>query len=254
MGNITANTTITRTSEIATIEFGSPAHNALSSDLIDQLITHIQSVQSDTTLKVILLKSQGDRTFCAGADLTELLNIDNELSGKTFFNQFARLILAIRHSPHLILCRVQGKAIGGAVGIIAAADYVIATEAAQLRLSELINGIGPFVVGPAIERKMGSGAFNHMTLSPALWHGPAYGVQHSLFNEIKSDIPSLDLAVDHKLKEWASYSKPAMKEIKRMMWSSTPDWDLLLADRAATSGRLVMSAEARVALGRLKKL
>lgn len=253
MGSIPTYATLYRSATRATIEFGSPAHNALSSSLLDQWITHIQSVQHDPTLKTILIKSQGDRTFCAGADLTELLNIDSEEKGAAFFNQFARLLLAIRNSPHLVLCRVQGKAIGGAVGIIAASDYVIASESAQIRLSELANGIGPFVVGPAIERKMGLAAFNHMTLSPEEWHIASYAQQHGLFDEVRSEIHDLDEAVEQKLKSLDAYSRPALQDIKRMMWSSTPDWENLLKERAAISGRLVMTQEARTALGRLKK-
>ncbi len=245
-------TTFTRTPTIATIEFGSPAHNALSSRMLDELIEHIKSLQDDPTLKAIVIQSQGDRTFCAGADLTELLAIDSEEGGKSFFNQFAQLILAIRHCPYLILCSVQGKAIGGALGMIAASDYVIATATTQIRLSELINGIGPFVVGPAIERKMGIAAFNHMTLSPAAWHTAAYALQWGLFNEVSTDITSMHRAVQDKINEWSSYSSPAMREIKQMMWASTPRWDDLLLERASISGRLVMTKEAREALSRWK--
>lgn len=241
-----------RSGHIATITFGSPAHNALSTELLYQITQHILVLNNNTSLKAILLKSAGDRTFCAGADLTELLNIQDEVSGSAFFYGFAQLILAMRHSPHLILCRVQGKAIGGAVGIIAASDYVIASEKSQIRLSELIIGIGPFVVGPAIERKMGLAAFNQMTLSPRDWHDARFALVHGLFSRVTSDMVSLDQLILEKLNEWSGYSTTALQEIKKMIWSSTPPWEHLLSQRAAISGSLIMSAESKAALQALK--
>lgn len=242
-----------RTNQIAIITFGSIAHNALSSALLDQLIHHITGLNDDPLLNAIVIRSEGDRTFCAGADLSELMNIQDVKSGVAFFYKFAQLILAIRKSPHLVLCRVQGKAIGGAVGVIAASDFVIASEYAQVRLSELINGIGPFVVGPAIERKMGIASFQEMALSPALWQDASYSHHHGLFNMITADSQALDLAVENKINEWSAYSTQAMREIKRMLWSTTPAWDDLLKLRADISGRLIVSEEARAALSKLRK-
>ena len=138
------------------------------------------------------------------------------------------------------------------MGIIAASDYVIATAQAQIRLSELINGIGPFVVGPAIERKMGISGITYLTLSPADWHSASYALHHGLYNEVTDDISSLNLTVDRKLKEWSSYSSKALKEIKRMFWSSTPAWDELLKERSAISGKLIISDESKAALRKLK--
>jgi methylglutaconyl-CoA hydratase len=243
--------TLVRSESIATIIFGSSAHNALSSELLMQIKQHLTDMNLDQSIKIIVLKSEGDTTFCAGADLSELLAIEEEESGTAFFSQFADVILAIRKSPHLVLCRVQGKAIGGAVGIIAASDYVIATGQAQIRLSELINGIGPFVVGPAIERKMGLSSFTYMALSPAEWHSADYALHHGLFNEVTTDMVSLNKSIDIKLKEWSGYSSKALKEIKRMTWSSTPSWDQLLQERASISGRLIVSSESKHALKKL---
>ncbi|MEO5581534.1 MAG: enoyl-CoA hydratase/isomerase family protein [Saprospiraceae bacterium] len=244
--------TLDRSANIATITFGSAAHNALSSELLVQIRHQLIALDEDQSIKIIVLKSEGDRTFCAGADLNELLSIENVEMGIAFFLHFAELIIAIRKSPHIVLCRVQGKAIGGAVGIVAASDYVIATAQAQIRLSELINGIGPFVVGPAIERKMGLSAFSYMTLTPADWHSAAYALHHGLYNEVTNDISSLNLSVDRKLKEWSGYSTKALKEIKHMFWSTTPLWDELLKERSAISGKLIMSDESKAALKKLK--
>lgn len=244
---------LTRTPSVATLVFSSPAHNAMSSAMLDQMAAHIQSLEQDPTIKMISIQSTGDKTFCAGANLQELLAIEDEASAFSFFYRFARLILVMRASPHLIVCRVQGKTIGGGLGIIAAADYVIASESAQLRLSELLNGIGPFVVGPAIERKIGVAAFGHMALSPNQWIPASQAERNGLFDEVTPDIPTLEQAITHKLEEWSGYSRQALQEIKRMLWSDTPDWEELLRARAAISGRLVMSSEARTALGKLRK-
>jgi methylglutaconyl-CoA hydratase len=244
--------TFDRSEHTATITFGSPTHNALSSELLHQLTQRIHSLDHEPSVKGILLKSEGDRTFCAGADLNELLLLQDEVSATAFFSKFAQLILAIRNSPHLILCSVQGKAIGGAVGIIAAADYVIATDQAQVRLSELINGIGPFVVGPAIERKMGLAALQHMALSPGEWQSASFALQNGLYDKTVAGIPALDQAVTNKLQEWSTYSIKAMQEIKRMLWFSSPSWDTLLMERSAISGQLIMTKESRAALLSLK--
>lgn len=244
--------TLDRSGHIATITFGSPAHNALSAELLYQITQYILVLKDDPFIKAILLSSEGERTFCAGADLAELKNIQDEVHGAAFFYGFAQLILAMRQSPHLILSRVQGKAIGGAVGIIAASDYVIASEMSQIRLSELIIGIGPFVVGPAIERKMGIAAFNQMTLSPKEWYDARFALTHGLFNKVTKDINSLDHLIDEKLTEWSGYSTIALQEIKKMLWSSTPSWDVLFSERAAMSGRLIMTAESKAALSALK--
>lgn len=234
----------------AILSFGSDKQNALSSDLLIQIIEKIQSLDSDENLKLIVLQSSGEKTFCAGADLSELLSIGTEPDGTAFFSLFARLSLAIRKSPHIILVKVQGKAVGGAVGIIAAADYAIVSEATQFRLSELINGIGPFVVGPAIIRKMGLSAFNHMTLNPGKWFTASWALEKNLINEITAE--PLDIVVSNKINEITGYSTKALREIKKMMWSGEPAWDELIYSRAAISGKLIVTDESKMALTRLK--
>lgn len=235
----------------AVLKFGSEKQNALSSDLLSQLVEKIQSLNNDENCKVIVIESVGEKTFCAGADLSELLSIATEAEGSDFFSRFAKLTLAIRSSPQIILVKVQGKAVGGALGIIAVADYCIAHNSAQIRLSELINGIGPFVVGPAIERKIGVSAFNHLTLNPSKWFEANWALEKSFFNEVTADL--LDQAVQNKVNELTSYSTAALREIKKMMWSNEPSWDKLIYTRATTSGRLIISDDARKALSKLKK-
>lgn len=233
----------------ATISFGSSAHNALPSALLEDLINAIQSFDQDDSIKIILIKSEGEKTFCAGADLNELLALDHIDHATNYFYGFARLILAIRNSPHLVITAVQGRAVGGGLGMIAASDYTIGVERAQVRLSELINGIGPFVIGPALERKIGLAAFNHMTLNPAVWFDADWSKNHGLYNEITSD---LNTRIEEKINELSGYSNKALRDIKKMMWEQTPSWVDLLRSRAKTSGRLILTEESKEALRRLK--
>jgi methylglutaconyl-CoA hydratase len=243
--------TLNHTDGVATIEFGSPAHNALPSRILEQLSGHLDLIKQEPGIKIVLIQSQGDRSFCAGADLNELVNLQDELEGKKFFFQFARIILAMRSCPQLIITRVQGKAVGGALGLVAAADLAYATDQASVRLSELINGIGPFVVGPAIERKTGIAAFNHLALNPASWFPASWAMDHGLFNEVFHIPEAMDERISEKIDEFREYSHSALQEIKKMMWSGIPDWNEMLEKRAAISGRLIMTKESKDALSKL---
>lgn len=243
--------TLNQSDALATLEFGSLAHNALQSRILEQLCGYLDQIKQEPDIKIVLIKSQGDRSFCAGADLNELVNLQDELEGKKFFFQFARTILAMRSCPQLIITRVQGKAVGGALGLIAAADLAYATDQASIRLSELINGIGPFVVGPAIERKTGIAAFSQLALNPANWFPASWAMDHGLFNEVFHIPEAMDERISFKIDEFREYSQSALFELKKMMWSGTPDWSDLLEKRASISGRLVMTKESKEAILRL---
>lgn len=240
--------TVTYTGQLATLEFGSPGHNSLPGHILTELFNHLDQIRQNPEVKLILIKSQGERSFCAGADLNELRQIETEEQGKRFFMQFARIVLAIRACPQIVIVRVQGKAVGGAMGLIAVSDLVYATDQASIRLSELINGIGPFVVGPAIERKTGIASFNHMTLNPGNWFSASWAMERGLFNEVFHITEAMDEHIAEKIEEFKQYSQPALSEIKKMMWASTPDWQELLETRATISGRLIVTTESKQAL------
>lgn len=238
---------------LATLEFGTPFHNALPSGVLEQMGAHLEKVSEDPEIRLVLIRSQGEKSFCAGADLSELLSIKEEEEGRRFFFQFARLILAIRNAPQIVISRVQGKAVGGGLGLIAASDLSYATDQAEIRLAELINGIGPFVVGPAIKRKTGLSAFNHLTLNPASWFTASWAMEHGLYNEVFHITEAMDENIANKIDELSGYSRPALTEIKKMMWEGEPEWDKWLLDRAGTSGRLLLTEEARQALQAIRK-
>lgn len=226
---------------IATIEFFHPEHNSLPADLLAQLVQTINDAGKNQAVQVIVLKSGGDSTFCAGASFKELVQINDVEAGKVFFLGFANVINAMRKCPKLIIGRVQGKAVGGGVGIAAAADYCLATQHSAIKLSELTIGIGPFVVSPAIERKMGIAALSQLTLEANRFFEASWAREKGLYAAIYDTIEDLDAAVQTLAEKLTNYNPEAMQEIKKTFWSGTEHWEVLLAERAAISGRLVLS-------------
>ncbi|HPG11239.1 MAG TPA: enoyl-CoA hydratase/isomerase family protein [Chitinophagaceae bacterium] len=238
---------------IATIEFFHPQSNSLPGSLLNELAAAVTHAGDDPEAKVIVLRSGGDRAFCAGASFDELVAIKNEKQGLEFFSGFAKVINAMRHCPKLIIGRIQGKCVGGGVGIVAAADYAIATEHADIKLSELAVGIGPFVVGPAVERKIGTSAFSQLAIDATMWRKADWARKRGLFAEVHQDITSLDEAVS-KLAHTLAHSSPdAMTEMKKIFWKGTENWDQLLIERAKISGRLVLSDFTREAIAKFKQ-
>lgn len=226
---------------IATIEFFHPAHNSLPGDLLAKLANTITEAGKNAEVKVIILKSGGDRTFCAGASFNELININDAETGKIFFSGFANVINAMRKCPKFIVGRIQGKTVGGGVGVASATDYCMATKFAAIKLSELNVGIGPFVVGPAVERKLGLSAMSQIAIDANSFYEAEWAKQKGLYNQVYDSLEELDEAVQKFAANLCNYNPEAMKEMKKVFWSGTEDWDELLAERAVISGRLVLS-------------
>jgi len=238
-GNVTLTTS---DNGIATLSFYHPAQNSLPSALLSDLTAKIVEAGNDSQTRIIVLKSGGDRTFCAGASFDELLQIKDKQSGAEFFSGFARVINACRKSPKIIIARIQGKAVGGGVGLAAAADYCLATEAAAIKLSELAIGIGPFVISPAVVRKIGLPAFSQLTIRAVDFQTALWAKEKGLYNEVYPTIPELDNALDSLTQKLSSYHPDALSGLKQILWEGTSDWDELLTHRAALSGELVLSA------------
>jgi methylglutaconyl-CoA hydratase len=239
--SLTGNVSLTSQNGVATISFYHPAQNSLPAALLDDLTNKISKAGNDTQTRIIILKSEGERTFCAGASFDELLQIKHKEAGAEFFSGFARVINACRKSPKIIVARIQGKAVGGGVGVAAAADYCLATEAASIKLSELAIGIGPFVISPAVIRKVGLPAFSQLTIRAVDFQTAQWAKEKGLYNEVYPDIASMDIALDALAQKLASYHPEALKGLKEILWEGTSDWDELLAHRAAISGELVLS-------------
>jgi methylglutaconyl-CoA hydratase len=237
---------------ITTIEFFHPQSNSLPGILLSDLARTITQAGGDPNTIVIVLRSAGEKAFCAGASFDELTGLQNEQEGLKFFSGFAQVINAMRTCPKFIIGRIQGKCVGGGVGLAAAVDYAIAVEGADIKLSELAVGIGPFVVGPAIERKIGSSAFSQLAIDASLWRNAQWAGRKGLFAEVYNSIEDLDEGVSKLAFALSHYSPQAMAEMKKIFWKGTEHWDTLLPERAAISGRLVLSEFTRNAIAKFK--
>lgn len=238
--------------QIATLEFGHPASNSFPSDLLDRLTKELNELSNNSAVSVIILRSIGTGAFCAGASFEELLVVSNEEEAKKFFSGFANVLNAMRQCSKLIIGRIHGKAVGGGVGIVAACDYTFATIECNLRLSELEIGIGPFVIEPALSRKMGKSAMAEMTLDTE-WRTATWANQNGLFSKVFANQKTLDSEIAVFAKKLASYNPEALTEMKKVIWEGTENWSTLLYDRAAISGKLVLSDFSKNALSKFKK-
>lgn len=244
--------TITDTG-IATIEFGHPLSNSLPGKVLRKLADTITQLGGNHDVKVILLKSSGDRAFCAGASFDELISIKDLDEGRIFFSGFSSVINACRKCPKLIIGRVQGKAVGGGVGVASAVDYCFATENADVKLSELAVGIGPFVVGPAVERKIGTSAMSMLAINATEWRSARWAKENGLYAEIFESAEEMDLRINELAKTLANSNPEAMALLKKVFWEGTEHWDELLSERALLSGKLVLSDFTINAINKFKK-
>ena len=238
---------------VMTVEFHHPQSNSLPGRLLEALTHEIHSAGHDHDTHVIVLRSAGERAFCAGASFDELLAIETAEQGLQFFSGFAHLINEMRKCPKMIIVRVQGRCVGGGVGIVAAADYAIAAEGADVKLSELAIGIGPFVVGPAVERKIGCANFGSLAIDSSMWRDAEWARRRGLYAELHSHVTDMDESVNRLSNQLAHSSPEAMTALKQSLWKGTEHWDHLLLERAAMSGRLVLSPFARTAIQKFKK-
>ncbi|MEO6405603.1 MAG: enoyl-CoA hydratase/isomerase family protein [Ferruginibacter sp.] len=237
---------------ITSIEFFHPQSNSLPSKLLTQLAQEIHFAGTHEETKVIVLKSAGEKAFCAGASFDELQQIKTEHEGTHFFSGFAHVINAMRKCNKLIIARVQGKCVGGGVGLVCAADYAIATDKAEVKLSELAVGIGPFVVGPAVERKIGTAAFSALAIDANMWRNSDWARKKGMFAEVHESIENMDESVQ-RLADTLAHSNPlAMAALKKIFWKDTDHWDSLLHERAAISGKLILSSFSKDAIQKFK--
>ena len=239
--------------KIAKVTFSHPASNSFPSSLLQQLTDELQTLNKNEGVTIIVLQSEGTGAFCAGASFDELVAISNYEEGSKFFSGFANVINAMRKCSKLIIGRIHGKAVGGGVGLAAACDYTFATQKSDIKLSEIAIGIGPFVIEPAVSRKIGKTALAEMTLTPTLWKSANWANEKGLFTEVFDTIEALDNRLENYTNELAKYNKEALADMKKVLWEGTDNWDSLLYERAAISGRLVLSDFTKKALEKFKK-
>lgn len=238
---------------IGTISFFHPQSNSMPGTQLRNLAAEIEKLGKDDSVKVIVLKSEGEKAFCAGASFDELIAIRDLETGKTFFSGFAMVINAMRKAPKFVIARVQGKAVGGGVGIACSADYTFATEAAAIKLSELAVGIGPFVVGPAVERKVGTSAFTQLTINATEWLSAQWAKEKGMYAELFPTTADMDKGIETLAAKLAASNPEAMAMLKKIMWEGTENWDQLLIERAGMSGKLVLSEFTVNAINKFKQ-
>ncbi|MBX3044791.1 MAG: enoyl-CoA hydratase/isomerase family protein [Candidatus Kapabacteria bacterium] len=226
--------------KVGIITFYHPKSNSLPGDILRKLADTISEASNHNDVNVIVLKSDGEKAFCAGASFDELVEITDFETGKKFFMGFANVINAIRKCPKFVIARVQGKAVGGGVGLAAAADYTFAYQDASIKLSEFALGIGPFVVGPAVERKIGNSAFAQISTDTD-WYNSTWALNKGLYSNVFYTIDDLNTAVTQLAVKLSNLSPDATRELKKIFWEGTSDWDKLLESKAEISGRLVLS-------------
>jgi methylglutaconyl-CoA hydratase len=238
---------------IGTITFFHPQSNSLPGELLRALAQTITDTDNNDAVKVMILKSEGEKAFCAGASFDELIAINDTETGLRFFSGFALVINAMRKSSKLIIGRVQNKAVGGGVGLASSVDYCFATNKASVKLSELAVGIGPFVVGPAVERKVGLSAMSQLAINATEWASAQWAKEKGLYTEIFETEEEMDQAIQSLAQKLANSNPEAMADLKKIFWSGTEHWDTLLFERAAISGRLVLSTFTKNAIEKFKK-
>ena len=238
---------------IATITFGHPASNSFPSELLERLTNELISVGKNSSVAIIILKSQGEKAFCAGASFNELMAISNLKEGTQFFLGFANVINAMRTCEKLIIGCLQGKTVGGGVGLAAACDYVLATNQAAIKLSEFTIGIGPFVIEPAVKRKIGISGVAELTLDATNWKTAYWAKEKGLYAKVFETMNELDAALETLSLQLASYNPDALLKMKKTLWQGTENWNTLLAERAAVSGELVVSEFTKKGLQKFKK-
>ena len=237
---------------ISEITFFHPQSNSLPGELLRKLADEIELAGNDKEIIAIVLRSEGEKTFCSGASFDELISIESFQQGKIFFSGFAAVINAMRKSPKFVIARVQGKAVGGGVGLASAADITFAHESASVKLSELAIGIGPFVVGPAVERKIGKSAFMELTINATEWKSASWAKEKGMYAEIFSTINEMDIAINDLAQKLLLSNPEAMSILKKVFWEGTEHWETLLDERAAMSGKLVLSEFTKKAITKFK--
>jgi methylglutaconyl-CoA hydratase len=237
---------------IATVRFGHPKSNSLPGALLRKLAKEIADIGGNSGIKCIVLRSDGTKAFCAGASFDEMKAVNDAASGREFFSGFGQVILAMIRAPQFVITRVQGKVAGGGVGLVAASDYALAVRDASLKLSELAVGLGPFVIGPVVERKVGRGAFAAMSID-ADWRSAEWAERHGLYARVLEDVKEMDSALDKLIAFLSGANPEAIRQLKHAMWADVGDWDQLLERRATISGALALSAHTRAAIEKFEK-
>lgn len=237
---------------VAEITFGTSKSNSLPGAILEKLAKTILEEGGKKEVKAILLKSEGEKAFCAGASFDELLEIAELETSKKFFGGFAKVLNAMRNCGKIVVVRVQGKTTGGGVGIACGADYCFATKHSALALTELNLGIGPFVIGPYVERKIGKSQFAAMAID-ADFRSATWAEQHNIYHSVSDSIQEMDEKLDEFLLTLAGRSADALALIKKVSWEGTDHFYDLMPARIHMSASLILEDYAKENICKIKE-
>lgn len=237
---------------IAKITFGTPKSNSLPGEILEKLASTLLEEGAKNEVKAILLQSAGEKAFCAGASFDELLEINDLETSKIFFGGFAKVLNSMRNCKKIVVVRVQGKTTGGGVGIACGADYCFATQEAALALTEINLGIGPFVIGPYVERKIGKSQFTAMAID-AEFRSALWAKEHSIYHSVSESIEEMDLQLSDFLNKLSTRSDEALSLIKKVSWEGTEHFDQLSPERIVMSASLILEKSAKERIESIKE-
>ncbi len=237
---------------ISEITFGTQKSNSLPGEILELLAETILESGKDQSVKAILLKSEGEKAFCAGASFDELLEIEELEKSKIFFGGFAKVLNAMRSCGKLVIVRVQGKTTGGGVGIACAADYCFATKDSAMALTELNLGIGPFVIGPFVERKVGKSAYSAMSID-ADFRSADWCEKHDVYHSVSENISEMDEEIKAFMEKLSTRSSEALALIKKVSWEGTEHFAQLMPERILMSASLILEDSAKENIGKIKE-
>ena len=238
--------------QISHIEFGTSKSNSLPGEILELLAQTILSEAAKVDVKAIVLKSSGEKAFCAGASFDELLQIDELEISKKFFGGFAKVLNAMRTCGKLVIVRVQGKTTGGGVGIACGADYCFATKDSSLALTELNLGIGPFVIGPYVERKIGKSEFTAMAID-ADFRSAQWAERNHIYHVVSDSIEEMDEKLTVFLDTLASRSADALALLKKVSWEGSEHFEKLMPERIQMSASLILEDSAKENINKIKE-
>lgn len=190
--------------------------NALNDAVLDGMLGALTSPPPEA--RVILVRSAGDRVFCAGADLAVMSNDATGLEQHNARGGLRRVVDAMRACPLPVVARVQGICLAGGVGLIMGADLVVAAERASFGLPEVDRGLWPFMVSALLARHVSPKVAMDLMLTGRRF-GAAEAREIGLISRVVPD-DELDSQVDALVAELAAKAPVAVRMGKAAFWAA----------------------------------
>jgi methylglutaconyl-CoA hydratase len=202
---------------VVTVTLDRPdVRNALSAGLITELTRCMREIAGREDVRAVILTGEGD-SFCAGADIgymrqTASFSYEENLEDA---GRLAALFESIAECPKPVVARIKGAAIGGGVGLVAAADVSVAEEGTIFAFSEVRLGISPATIAPFVLRKIGHSHARSLFLT-----GERFGAERAreigLVHEVAPE-GELDEVVQKKIGQITSGGPESLASTKRLL-------------------------------------